>query len=171
MFRFIFFSGILENAVVIQALQWNMGDGDRMTSCKSVNRNVLMGNQNTDNKWLMPGWSVFYCLRNDSPANACCRRCASLQKQECAAPYRHCRGLEMTLCTWARLYVGKFSDMQNMNIYFHCFIYSLWSGSHLTTWTEIRWPWVAPTWYLNWLQYQSRYFGSTIPCLGKLVDH
>ena len=106
-----------------------------------------------------------------APANACFRRCASLQKQECAAPYRYCRGLEMTLCTWARLYVGKFSDMQNMNIYFHCCIYSLWSGSHLTTWTEIMWPWVAPTWYLNWLQYQSRYFGSTIPCLGKLVDH
>ena len=134
-------------------------------------RKVLMWNQNTDKKSLMPGWPVFYGLRNDSPANACCRRCASLQKQECAALYRYCRGLEMTLCTWARLYVGKFSDMLNMNIYFHCFIYSLWSGSHLTTWTEIRWPWVAPTWYLSWLQYQSRYFGSTTLCLGKLVDH
>ena len=114
-----------------------MRDGACMVSCNSVNKNVLMWNQNTHNKSLMPGWSVFYGLRNDSPANACCRRCASLQKQECAAPYRYCRGLEMALCTWARLYVGKFSDMQNMNIYFHCFIYSLWSGSHLTTWTEL----------------------------------
>ena len=161
-FRFIF-SGTLENAVVIQALRWNMRDGACMMSCNSVNRNVLMWNKNTDNKSLMPGWSVFYGLRNDSPTNACCRRCASLQKQECAAPYRYCRGLEMALCPWARLYVGKFSDMQNMKTYFHCFIYSLW--------TEIRWPWVAPTWYFNWLQYQSRYFGSTIPCLRKLVDH
>ena len=144
-----YFSGTFENAVVIQALQWHMRDGACMMSCNSVNRNVLMWNQNTDNEWLMPGWSVFYCLRNDSPANGCCRRCASLQKQECAAPYRYCRGLEVALCTSARLYVGKFSDMQNINIYFHCFIYSLWSGSHLTTWTEIRWPWVAPTWYLN----------------------
>ena len=96
-----------------------------MMSCNSVNRNVLMWNQNTDNKSLMPGWSVFYGLRNDSPANACGRRCASLQKQGCAAPYRYCRGLEMALCTSVRLYVGKFSDMQNINIYFHCFIYSL----------------------------------------------
>ena len=140
MFRFIF-SGTLENAVVVQALQWSMRDGACMMSCNSVNRNVFMWNQNTDNKSLMPGWSEFYGLRNDSPANACCRRCASLQKQECATPFRYCRGLEMALC----LYVGKFSDMQNIKIYFHCFIYSLRSGSHLTTWTEIMWLWIAPT--------------------------
>ena len=150
-------------------------NNDDVTVIKSSNNDgaTVTNLSNEDDVMVIKpyGWSVFYCLRNDSPANACCRRCASLQKQECAAPYRYCRGLEMTLCTWARLYVGKFSDMQNMNIYFHCFIYSLWSGSHLTTRTEIRWPWVAPTWYLNWLQYQSRYFGSTIPCLGKLVDH
>ena len=170
MFRLII-SGTLENAVVIQAFQWNMRDEARMMSCNNVNRNVLTWNQNTHKKSLMPGWSVFYGLRNDSTTNACCRRCASLQKQECAAPYRYCRGPEMALCTWARLYVGKFSDMQNIDIYIHCFIYSLWSGSHLTTCSEIRWPWVASTWYLDWLQNQSRYFWSTIPCLRKLVDH
>ena len=124
-------------------------------------------------KSLMPGWSVFYGLRNDSPANACCRRCASLQNKNVPHPIDtvgdwKCNW-ELTWCTWARLHVGKFR-MQNINIYFHCFIHSLWSRSHLKTWTEIRWPWVVPTWYINWLYYQNLYFGSTIPCLAKLVS-
>ena len=166
MFRFIF-SGTLENAVVVQALRWSMRDGACMMSCNSVNRNVFMWNQNTDNKSLMPGWSVFYGLRNDSPANACCRRCASLQKQECATPYRYCRGLEMALCTWARLFIcwqiqwhAEYKDIFSL---FYILIV-IW-----VSFNNLNRDYV--TLGCAHLQYQSRYFGSKIPCLGKLVDH